>query len=53
MPKLRNIRTGVVVETADDVAGNMSRWEWEPADKQAPTAAAKKAAAKPPAKAKK
>jgi len=42
MPRLRNIKTGVVVSTSDETAARLGA-EWESADKPAP---AKKAPAK-------
>ena len=43
MPRLRNTKTGAVVSTSDETAARLGG-EWEPADKAAPKAPAKKAA---------
>ena len=43
MARLRNISSGAVVSVSDEKAARMGG-EWEPADKPAPKAPAKKAA---------
>ena len=42
MPRLRNIKSGVVVSCSDETAARLGS-EWEPADKPAPKARAKTA----------
>lgn len=43
MARVRNRTTGVVVSTSDDVAGRLSRFEWESAEsKSAPKKTAEK-----------
>ena len=44
MPRLRNIHTGAVVSVSDETAARLGS-EWEPAEKPAPKALAKKAPA--------
>jgi len=44
MPRLRNTKTDAVVSCSDETAARMPS-EWEPADKPAPKATAKKTAA--------
>ena len=43
MPHLRNIQSGAVVSCSDETAARLGS-EWEPADKPAPKAPAKKVA---------
>lgn len=45
MPRLRNVRTGVVVNIPDEKAARFNA-EWEPADKPEPKPAEKQAARK-------
>ena len=49
MPRLRNIQTGAVVSVSDETAARLDS-EWEPADKPAAKAPAKRAARKPATK---
>ena len=44
MPRLRNVQSGAVVSVSDETAARLGS-EWEPAEKPAPKAPAKKAAA--------
>jgi hypothetical protein len=43
MPRLRNIQSGAVVSVSDETAARLGV-EWEPAEKSAPKAPAKKSA---------